>query len=211
MILRNDNGGFEKLIHEKISAYLKKDVEEYIGGKSVLIFGGAVRDAIVGAEISDIDIVGDGKSCEVIRHLLEMDGYKKNCEFGRAVEVVKMSESEKNYQNQYELFYLVEMYKDNKQVHVIVPKEQFYKRVGLNFQNDEELCTLLFCKNVDLTMCALAYNVNNGLIKLFPFVIQDCMNMEFSSIKNAVLNHKKNTVDRIKKFTGRGWVYKGEI
>ena len=209
MILRNDNDGFGKLVHEHLSQYLDMDVGHYIKGLSVLVFGGAVRDALAGENINDIDIVGTQAGCGEINYKLQMQGYKKNKEFGRAIE--PRTDGEKQYVNQYNLFYMVEMIKGEKQVHLMVPKEDFYKQVGLKFPDEQELCALMFASNVDLTNCAVAYNMHNGFISFLDCAVGNCLTKEFFGVKSAKLRHEENIQLRTDKFISRGWTYKGML
>jgi hypothetical protein len=206
MILVNENDGYGKLVHEHISAYLCKDVSHYIANEKVLIYGGAVRDALAGDEIRDVDIVGDSASCMSIQFKLMRDGWEKNRSFGVAKDIAMMSESERQYQEQYNLFALTEWHLNGRQVQLMTPKEEFYKAVHLR-TDEVELCTVMFASNVDLSNCAVGYNLHNGFISFAPCAVHDCLNRRFKVMSKAHLKHEKNIKERIKKFVDRGWLH----
>ncbi|MCP4393166.1 MAG: hypothetical protein GY804_02710, partial [Alphaproteobacteria bacterium] len=76
-----DNLKPQKKAIEAINLYLRKScvtIDELLDGTDALLFGGAIRDALTGVPINDLDIIGFTKSIQDITDTLDSWGFDES-------------------------------------------------------------------------------------------------------------------------------------
>lgn len=198
-MLNGKNNDYVELIRLNLSEYIGIDVDVFLDGGRCLIYGGAVRDILAGKNINDVDIVTDMNAFSQMQNILYKVGYvKKEIAFGDI--------NSNGYDNMYDLFYLLEMNKDEKKIHIINPKEKMTKILGFsNLKDDDyDMMLLQFVRNVDFSNCSIGYNPFVGLVS-FNNALQCCIQNKFYPLFDSVMYKKQLADSRYNKFIERGW------
>lgn len=179
----------ERKINSRLSGIT---IEEILGGTDAAVYGGAVRDAIAGFDLHDIDIAALPQSSRKIKQKLINAGYRY-METSTNNEIIAMyaSLNEKRIINMPWTFIKTINEKEISIVQVIRPRQSV-----INFSD--------FLEQVDITCCAVSYSPQVGTKEHHPDAFNHCAMKSF-----AVLESNQQTTDRLwgraKKLIDRGW------
>lgn len=181
-------------VRSKISEYLTIDINKLLSaGDSVYVFGGAVRDAIAGTEIHDVDIIASPLSCTRLTEILDRMGFKR-IESVSGIDISSMYTGAKKIINE-PLTYVKHLGLKNPVVQVIRP--------CLTLGQDPPAVVRRLIRNVDLTCCGVSLN-SHFLEEHVKGAIVDCLNWEFSVNVGADMVTERLS-NRKSKLMLRGW------
>lgn len=182
----NDMGNLKKILDD----YMEFDSDElFLCGDLIHIFGGAIRDAIGGNRINDIDVLGTSLSRKRLCNLLEKNGY------------TYLEEMNKTTLNQ--------MYKDIQIISMPITYINSNKKIiQLIFPVSIEGYDKSFhnlVSNVDISCCGLSYNG----INVFEYVedaYNNAVEKTFRVCADNKMYNKKRCEDRMDKLIERGFI-----
>lgn len=182
----DDMGKLKQILDD----YMEFDSDElFLCGDLIHIFGGAIRDAIGGNKINDIDVLGTSLSREKLCDLMMKKGY------------TQLEEMNKNSLNQ--------MYKDIKIISMPITFINSNKKmIQLIFPVTNEGYEKSFhhlVSNVDLSCCGLSYNGLN-VYEYVDDAYTNAMEKTFRVCADNKMYNKKRCEDRMDKLLLRGFI-----
>jgi hypothetical protein len=162
-----------------------------------LIFGGAVRDAIAGLEIHDIDIVVLPQAFRIISERLLQYDFKKIEKY--SIDIVSL------YNGITQIHEPVNWFKEDVFIQFIRPR-----KIICEGENPK---TYLydFISNVDISCCAVSFFPNETLIEHFPDAIHQCLSRTFNIVETSTLYNSNRILMRLEKLKDRGWTEKEQL
>lgn len=170
-----------------------KEMANVFNDSDALVFGGAVRDALTGKSINDIDIVCDVQSAAVIRSNIKK--WKKSDEQNEAFYDLKLFSVES--------FYL----SDNQKIQIIVPAQgtSVVEKLKIKMIKD-------FMEKIDLRCCCLAFDPSSKtIIEFVDGAFDDCKKLKIVERKDAIFHDSFRVKNRIEKLIKKGWKKEGAI
>ena len=190
-------------IKRKLDKYLEFDSNELFFDPMVRIFGGAIRDSIVGDPIKDVDILTGSKSLKLLEFLLEKNGY-----------IFQESLIPKDLASIYTDIHVISephtWVKGTKIVQLIRPSKNFkISPDGSNIKDASDFKTyyqmfLNLIENVDISCCGVSYDGIN-IYENYPDAILYCKTKSFSINHTAAMYSEKRIEHRRAKLLDRGW------
>ena len=179
-------------VKNNLSQYLEFDVDKiYDVSDYAFIFGGAIRDSIVGESINDIDIVGVSNSIRAVEKLLKQEGYI--------------------YEEQYyEVNGVLSLYTDVKIIHAPITYVKGNKKIQLirpvikYLQDDQVKSFFKILTNVDLSCCGVYYN-GKYIKESYNSAIIHCIFKKFNVDYDSLMYDDGREKIRSAKLVSRGW------
>jgi hypothetical protein len=179
---------------------LKQILDDYMGfdsdelflcGDLIQIFGGAIRDAIGGNKINDIDVLCTSDSRIKLKKLLNNNGYKLINELHKEslriiYKDIQIISEPKTYIN-----------KEMSIIQLIFPVVNITQSYEQAFQH--------LISNVDISCCGMSYNG----IEVFEHVdgaLRDAKEKTFTLCISHLMYSSKRAASRIEKLTKRGFL-----
>jgi hypothetical protein len=199
-----------------IELEIKKRIDNYLGFDSdkifkscdlVLIFGGAIRDSIIGSPINDIDILVGSKSINQLENILLINGFyfieslipKDLASIYHDIQVIS---EPRTWMNGGKIVQLIKPRIANYATHPLGQSSAgFIKKSDMEYYKDNfyELIS-----NVDLSCCGVSYD-GNKLQENYTNAILHCKSKVFSVNYGAKMFSQKRIDHRIAKLEDRGW------
>lgn len=178
-----------KFVKNNISKYLEFDVDEiYKVSDYAYIFGGAIRDSIVGDPINDVDIVCLPQSMINVLKVLEANGYTQ--------EEYTKNDTNSLYLGLKVIFEPITFFKGSKKIQFIRPVSNTINETYSKF--------LSLLTNIDLSNCGVYYDGN--LIKeSYITSIEQIICKQMTKNSAATMYNPQRIDRRISKFQDRGW------
>jgi hypothetical protein len=152
-----------------------------------LVFGGAVRDAIAGLEVHDIDIVALPRSANTISERLLKNDFKLLDKTTIDLAIV------------YKNLIISEpwtFYRGNTFVQIIRPRGEKETQAKLT------LCV----SEVDLSCCGVSFHPSDNLItEQIKDAIKDCEKLQYRIMPKSKFFNKNRIYQRMAKLDSRGW------
>jgi len=197
---------------------IKKRIDNYLGFDSdkifkscdlVLIFGGAIRDSIIGSPINDIDILVGSKSINQLENILLINGYhfieslipKDLASIYHDIQVIS---EPRTWMKGKKIVQLIKPRITNYATHfgpTGSPRAIFIKKSDMEFY---KYSFYELISNVDLSCCGVSYD-GNKLHENYPNAILHCKSKAFSVNYGAKMFSQKRIDHRIAKLESRGW------
>jgi len=193
-------------IHKDLAKKVRYEINKYLlsidcfslmQSTDSLIFGGAVRDSIVGLEIHDLDIVVLPQAFQTISKRLSDAGFKKIEKY--SLDIISL------YNGISQIHEPINWVKDSACVQLIRPRQ-----TALELSKGKNAKNILydFVSNVDISCCAVSFFPNETLLEHLPGAIEQCLYKTFHIIKSATLYNESRIIIRSQKLTRRGWTEK---
>ena len=187
----------------KMNEYLEKaevTIQDILGNTDAFVFGGALRDAIADVEINDIDIIGFSRSLQDIKSYLlyndftEYIGGKLDSCYSDIHIICPPTTYEKN----------------GCRVQLIKPHGGYLGQGILNNSIEKvhwmvRTKLLDMIEQVDIDICALAYNNVEGLLELIPNVINHINVKVFYVLEDNIMHQKDRIHIRVRKMINKGY------
>jgi hypothetical protein len=186
---KTENSLLIKNIHDRISSYLRFNVDDLLDETDAAIFGGAVRDSIADLEIHDIDIMALPKSASKIEQFLLQSKFTKL--LTGTIDIVNL------YCDIKIINLPITFVRDNSIVQIIRPV------IPMQINDVKELFNK-YLANVDISACGVAYTAGQ-LIETSDNAILHCKNREFVTLIENMFYRKNRIQHRVAKLLDRGW------
>lgn len=176
----------------------------YDGKENAVIFGGAIRDAIIGAQINDLDILVKSKSYWKICHFLQKEGFSQ------------IEQDEDGLAKAYKELHIIHepttFIKNGVKIQLIRPARKTEPSKNDPNDRNDRLNLLNFIANCDIRCCSLFLYTDMKRLKcnINSSAFNDCLKKEiFVEIGNNMLV-LRNIEARVEKFLSRGWKVKNK-
>lgn len=175
----------------------------FLKDTDAVIFGGAVRNAISGDHINDIDIVCYEHAFDIIDKKLVNDlsslGYTEKEDVSLSDEYSDLVE---NSQIQSVFNYHFTQNGNG------ASKSSLIQLIVINYPEDKDLVGNIqkFVSSVDIRACAMLFApMHDTLLECIPGAFEDCKRKRIFVNRDAIMYYKPKCEDRIKKFKALGW------
>jgi hypothetical protein len=193
---------------------IKQSLDEYLEFDSnllfkhsnlVRIFGGAIRDIIIGDPIRDVDILCGSRSIPMLKFILESEGFHYVEDL--CPKDLQSCYSEINIINEPMTFLkgskIVQLIKPATSSKIMFPKNSKTPNHSvLDSYYKEAFYRLL--SNVDISCCGVSYDGKN-LYENYPSAITHIRNKSFTINRFALMYNPNRIQFRHNKFMSRGW------
>ena len=191
-----------KTVQNGLNVYLLPaniKINEILKDTDAVVYGGAVRDALVMDTINDIDIMCMTKSEHIISTRLQ-ERFQVDYKDSFSDHNLKDLMDEYNY-NSPTLFRQVRTF-------IIAPEvkvQLIHPIIAVDNNPNRVFDAFVEClAGVDLSCCGLVYSPN-GLFEVVPGAYNDCLNKKFRVLPLNKLYQKQVIDKRVTKMCQRGW------
>jgi len=197
----------KKRVEKKITDYIGFDIKKIINSDIHLafVFGGAVRDAIAGKKINDVDIMCLTETMDLIIPIINDEGYK-----------LQSSLATKDIQSLYthvhvivEPMTFIKIVDDDiRIIQLIRPGQTAMRSKDYRVKNEAEAVRNIYylLGQVDMSNCAVHYSYAHGLRESFPGAINHCKYHIYEILDTEM--YSKRFHMREDKLKQRGWTDK---
>ena len=201
-----------QMIKESLDEYLEFDSAELFAGKVIFpgtsmmgyprqkpmvrIFGGAIRDAIAGQPIRDVDMLVGAIAAKTVARILEKNGYyliesQWGKEIGAMYSEIHVISEPWTFMKGKKIVQLIRpaiSIKDKS-----MPPDRIYEKEFVNL-----------IQNVDISCCGVSWD-GKTLYENYPNAISHCINLCFDINRGAKMYSRKRADMRKHKLIERGW------